>query len=444
MRGTHAKLAPLIQQFIEDVLFVEKTDLFDDRLIARLADSDVREHIRAVFVPLIRQKTTLTEVRSKAEAPLSVTTWRPFQVTHSERHPTFPADRTPFNLVPCNRELEVALARFANHAEDVAAFCKNAGPQALRIDYLASGGRLAFYTPDFFIRKSDGASLLTETKGREDIDVPAKARAAIEWCKSASASGVKWEYLYVPEEVFQRLTGNKIDDLARACAPALADLLHEAESAQIALPFYEVTPEQKAERVEEFISAKTVADLPSRYRKAIEEAVSLFKFLEHKGASLSPCFTPLLGPLDEAAKGMMVRALEKDVPANPQDQRAYFEPSYRGLKDSDHNWLHQNALKLKKLLVFKIALMPLGLLSFCFEYAYNDALQVGGVFASIRQHFARFKDSQLADRLNHIKDIRNTYVAHQEQELLDPALARTELKTWISGLAAIYQAHHGQ
>jgi type III restriction enzyme len=105
LRGTHPKLAPLLQKFLEEILFDQKTTLFDPRLVARLADDDVREHIRAVFVPLIRKKTTLTQERAKTEAPQSVCAWKPFQVTHSEHHPTLPAERTPFNLVPCNRDL---------------------------------------------------------------------------------------------------------------------------------------------------------------------------------------------------------------------------------------------------------------------------------------------------------------------------------------------------
>jgi len=138
----------------------------------------------------------------------------------------------------------------------------------------------------------------------------------------------------------------------------------------------------------------------------------------------------------------MLGLLEQDVPANPIQQRAHFEPSYRGLDDRDRNWLGQTASNLKKTLVFKNGIMPLGLLAFCLEHARNGP-DVGGVFASIRQRFAPFKNSQLATRLNHIKDFRNTHVAHQEQELLDPALTRTELKNWISGLGAIYKAHHG-
>ena len=108
-----------------------------------------------------------------------------------------------FNLIPCNRSLETAFSILCDKAEDVSAFAKNAGPQALRIDYLSAAMRPALYTPDFFVRTRDGRHYLVETKGQVDRDVPLKARAAIEWCRASSAKD-KWDYLYVPDAVFQR------------------------------------------------------------------------------------------------------------------------------------------------------------------------------------------------------------------------------------------------
>ena len=229
----------------------------------------------------------------------------------------------------------------------------------------------------------------------------------------------------------------------RASAPALSDLLHEAEHPQMILPLYEVTSEKKAEQVEQFISAKTLAGLPSRYLKSIEDAVALFKFLENKGGSFSACFTPLLGALDEAAKGMILSLLEPDLPSTPEEQRGFFEPSYRGIPDRDQVWLRSNAVNLRKALVYKNPIMPLGLLSFCLEYAQAYLISpVTGIFEVISRQFVRYNNSQLAIRVNEIRGFRNTYIAHQEKELLDIEQTREELRNWISGLAAIYKAHN--
>jgi len=44
LRGTHTALAPLVQTFLEEILFEKKTNLYDQALVSRLGDSDVGEH----------------------------------------------------------------------------------------------------------------------------------------------------------------------------------------------------------------------------------------------------------------------------------------------------------------------------------------------------------------------------------------------------------------
>ena len=173
------------------MLFATPTSVFDPLLVKRLSDSEVREHVRAVFVPLIRRKVVQTQVRTPEAPPAPLSAWKPFQVTVSERRPVHQSPRTLFNLIPCNRSLETAFVEQCNRAADVAAFAKNAGPQSLRIDYLAQGIRLAFYLPDFFVRITSGTHYLVETKGQVDKETAAKARAAVEWCKAAGSHWTK-------------------------------------------------------------------------------------------------------------------------------------------------------------------------------------------------------------------------------------------------------------
>jgi len=432
IRGTHAKLAPLIQRFLEEVLFGQKVDLYDRRLISRLADSDVREHVRATFLPVILRKITHKQARLAEARPESVCAWKSFQVTHSERHPTEPAKRTPFNLVPCNRELEVAMTHFLDRAPDVAAFAKNAGPQALRIDYLSVEGRRAIYTPDFVARKADGNYLLIETKGRADRDVPNRARAAVEWCKAATAKGSRWEYLYVAQDVFERLRGDTVDELARTSAPPLAQLIRDAASAQLSL---DLAAAESRKRAHEFISKEALEQMPTRYRGAIEQAVTLFSFLEKKtGISFAPVFTPLLGPIDNAAETLILERLSADVPLTAAEQKDFFEPDMRG--KSNAHFLSERARSLKRLLVFRNPIMPTGLLVFCLDYARNTSEALPGIFSAIQQRFTDLAQGSLRDLIQRIYDFRNTYIAHQKAELTDPAAAEEALRAWVDALSA--------
>ncbi len=437
LRGTHALLAPLLETFLTEMLFVEKLTLFDDRLVNRLGDADVREHIRAVFVPLIRQRTTMKEERRPEGAARSVAEWRPYQVTHSQERPAITATRTLFNLVPCDRGLEVGMSKFLDRAPDVAAFAKNAGPQALRVDYSTRQGQIAFYTPDFLARLADGTHLLIETKGRVDRDVPLKARAAAAWCKAASHGKAKWRYLYVPQETFELFSADRAELLVRACEPALQDLLEEAAEPQMLLPFGEARPGD--ERLGEFIADADFAALPPAHQRMVRQAVSLFRFLENKsGQSLAPVFTPLLGPLDEASKAVLLKRLGPHIPADRETQKKFFQPNACGLSDKEADEYRRRSTNLKRTLVDHGGMSPIGLLRECLEFARQAQQSVGPVFDCVRTSF-QSDTGETFDLVSRINSFRNTYVAHQKKELTDVTSARAALAEWAGGLRRIWK-----
>ena len=444
IKGTHAVLSPLLQLFFEQVIFGTGHSIFDPLLVKRLSDSDVREHVRAVFVPIIRKKTLLEQSRRIEATPIPVSSWRPFQVTASERRPVMKADRTVFNLVPCNRSLEQAMVEFIGKADDLTAFAKNAGPQALRIDYLAGALRLAFYTPDFFVR--NGTTLfLVETKGQVDRDVPAKARAAVEWCKSATTKSVRLEFVYVPEGVFQRFKGSTFAELVRVCAPSLHDLLDQ-QAFHAELPLFAqagvegLESRMSGSKTEEIIPQKLIAGLPERMRKSVDEAVSLYLFFEKKpGVNFAPVFTALLGVMDETAKGLVMQKLQGRLPANAQEQKNWFEP-YLGRVDARmHRHYTELARNLRKTMVYQAGVSPLGQLRSCLDFALNDSTELTGVFEAVKEEFQIAGSRSLLDAVQKVNDFRNSYVAHQEKPLTKPAEARVALVQWVQTLIALWE-----
>ncbi len=440
VRGTHPVLAPLLETFLTEMLFAEKVDLFDPRLLSRLSAQDVREYVRATFVPLIQKRTTIEGKRLAQRQPTKVSNWKPFQVTHSQNQPAIPAKRTLFNLVPCNRELEVAMSNFLDKATDVAAFCKNAGPQALRLDYITDASRLAFYTPDFVVRTTNDKYLLVETKGRVDKDVPLKVGAAVAWCKAASKQ-TSWNFLYVPEGVFQRFSGDVLIELESVCATHLADLLSERVEPQFTLPLGEIGAEDT--NLTEFISEGHLSELPPRYRKGVEQAVSLFRHLERKtGVSFAPPFTALLGALDEAARGLMIDLLGPDVPQNQDQMEQFFEPDVSSLPSKEGETIKWNARNLKGTLVDRKGTMPIGVLRWSLNYAKSARQSFGGIFDTIKKRFAPIASKEFVKQIERINGFRNTYVAHQEQPLEDVEQARVALKEWSAALYQLWKAHH--
>ncbi len=436
VKGTHQVLAPLIQKFLEEMLFGPGNSIFDQTLVRRLSDADVREHLRAVFLPLIRQRIVQQQLREMEAQAISTASWKPFQVTVSERRPVLQAAKTLFNLVPCNRELESAFVTLCGVCTDLKAFVKNAGPQALRIDYLSDGSRLAFYTPDFLVRLNNGAHYLVETKGQVDKDVPAKARAAMEWCKAASTKELKWEYVFVLEGVFQRYQGNEFASLVRTCLPSLQDLVNE-EKFREELPLFAAHGllESKIPEAQGIVDAAVLEGLPKRLRQAVEEAVSLFRYLEKKpGVNFAPVFTALLGVVDDSAKALLVQKLAPEMPTNVPAQRDWFEPHF---SQTDRRMVpHYEAMarNLRKTLIYQSGVSLLGLLRSCLEYALNDNTKLTGVFEALEATFRFEGGRDLLDRVKALNDFRNTRIAHQEKPLVEPKEAENALKAWVEAL----------
>lgn len=435
VQSTHTVLAPLLQTFLGEILFGKIVSLTDQRLTGRLADQDVREHIRAVFVPLIRARTVKTEKRRAQGGTAALRHWKPYQAAYSERRPVKHAKKTLFNLVPCNQALEVGMTNFLDSAPDVAAFAKNAGPQALRIDYLTDDQRLAFYTPDFFVRTGDGNYALVETKGRQDLEVPRKSRAAVEWCETASKGGFKWEYVFTPQNVMEELTSNRFDDMTRACVPALQNLLSETTKTP-ELPLFTAREETDAES---FFSAETFEKLSARAQKAARDALEIYRFLENKedAPNFSPVFSTLLGSFDEACKAMILSRLRDDVPTNRHEQDVWFEPHLGGADERARDRYQRMSKSLRRGLVYGNLISVIGLLRSCLDYALNDTTELGGVFAAVRGAFRQPEARKMLGRINDVNDFRNTYVAHSDKELTDKALAERNLKSWVETLALL-------
>jgi len=129
-----------------------------------------------------------------------------------------------------------------------------------------------------------------------------------------------------------------------------------------------------------------------------------------------------------------LRRLSPDLPATEQEQKAWLAPYLARVDDKQRPYFQQMAQNLKRTLVFKNGISPLGLLRGCLDYALNDNTRIGGVFDAIRNRFKVQGGRDLLATVTDINNFRNTYVAHQEKELTDAGLAEKNLKQWIHGL----------
>jgi type III restriction enzyme len=87
----------------------------------------------------------------------------------------------------------------------VLSFAKNYLAVHFKLDVNADGDISNFY-PDFFVKLSDKQTIVAETKGQEDLDVPLKMARLRQWCEDISRvqTDVKHDCVYVDEENFEK------------------------------------------------------------------------------------------------------------------------------------------------------------------------------------------------------------------------------------------------
>lgn len=206
-----AALAPKVREFLAIKAFGGKVDLAAPGIIKAISTSVAQYVTVKTFAGALRglvvEELTpqlLSEGRRLSETP-------PFPYSR----PTMEATKTVFNLVACDNEFERDFGRFLEKAPDVSSFAKLPGPFGFAIEYTDNAGNLRYYEPDFVAMTVDGEHRLIETKGREDIDVAHKDRAASIWCENATLlTGVPWSYMKVPQREFAKLQASELSELA--------------------------------------------------------------------------------------------------------------------------------------------------------------------------------------------------------------------------------------
>lgn len=205
-----AALAPKIGEFFEKKAFGKNVDL-NDAVIIRAMSSNLAD-----YVVTKEFEKALREVIVEERKPELITPERFISIT-----PPFPSSKLmykskkcTFNYVTCDNEFERSFAKFLNDADDVSAFSKIPEQFGFCIEYTDTLANLRNYYPDFVARLQNNEHWIIETKGREDIEVKLKDKAAINWCSNATElTKVKWNYLKVPQKQFEHLNPSSFSDL---------------------------------------------------------------------------------------------------------------------------------------------------------------------------------------------------------------------------------------
>ncbi|TEU15141.1 MAG: hypothetical protein E3J21_14035 [Anaerolineales bacterium] len=205
-----AALVPKIRQFLQTQAFGEPVNL-DEPMMIKAISHPVAQHVTVkVFVAALREAVVEEQTPTLEQAGRSLSTTEGFPWSR----PTLAATKTVFNLVAADNPFEKAFALFLEKAPDIVRFAKLPERFNFTIPYTDAAANLRYYEPDFCAVTTDGIHHLIETKGREDIDVRHKDRAAQLWCENATIlTGTEWVYRKVLQKEFEKLQPADFEDL---------------------------------------------------------------------------------------------------------------------------------------------------------------------------------------------------------------------------------------
>lgn len=213
---TFSELYPIVKRYVCEKCFETSIDIEREDIKQRIKDITIQDAIVRLLTKVIGNITVVQEPIKLQSSKILLSDTEPF--TWRRKH--LKCDRTIFNFVAVYNDFEARFAEFLDKSKDIIRFSALAESfTRFRVDYLSSKGAIKFYYPDFIAvqsSKSGNANWIVETKGREYTDTDKKDATMKKWCEDISKeTGEDWQYLKVPQEVFDSRKFGNFEDLVK-------------------------------------------------------------------------------------------------------------------------------------------------------------------------------------------------------------------------------------
>lgn len=206
-------LAPKVREFFAVKAFGGPVNVDDPNIIEAMSRPPAAYMVKKLFTNALRNKIVEELEPALLSAPRRLSEALPLPFSNPN---AVAGHKCILNYAPCTNDFERQFARFLDSAGDVAAWCKIPESFKFSIEYTDQSANLRYYYPDFVAvaADADGTHWLLETKGREDVEVAYKDRAARLWCENATLlTGTPWDYLKVPQKDFLAMQPADLADL---------------------------------------------------------------------------------------------------------------------------------------------------------------------------------------------------------------------------------------
>jgi len=192
-----------VKAFVQDDLFDRKVELESPNTLRNLSELAATKTLLETFKKAINALTVRDKGDAEIRDAIRLRQTRPFV---AKEQPYLVPKKSVFNRIIGDSPFELLFARFLEDCPDVVSYAKNYLAVHFKLDYVNADGDISNYYPDFFVKLSNERTVIVETKGQEDLDVPLKMERLRQWCEDINRvqSDVTYDFVYVDEESFEK------------------------------------------------------------------------------------------------------------------------------------------------------------------------------------------------------------------------------------------------
>jgi len=192
-----------VKSFVLSGLFDREVDLESPNTLRNLSELEATKTLIETFKKAINALTVQTRGNAEIRDSIKLRQTRPF-VTRDQAY--LVPKKSVFNRIVGDSHYELLFARFLEDCDDVISYAKNYMAVHFKLDYIKADGGISDYYPDFLVKLANGKSVVVETKGLEDLDVPLKMARLRQWCEDINKVQADrvFDFVFVDEEGFQK------------------------------------------------------------------------------------------------------------------------------------------------------------------------------------------------------------------------------------------------
>ena len=192
-----------VKAFVQEQLFDRTVELENPNTLRNLSELAATKTLIETFKKAINALTVRDRGDAEIHDTIKLRQTRPFVVR--DQGYLIPK-KSVFNRVIGDSQLELQFANFLEDCPDVVSYAKNYFAVHFKLDYVNADGNISNYYPDFLVKLTDAHTVIVETKGLEDRDVPLKMQRLHQWCEDVNRAqpDVKYDFVFVDQEGFKK------------------------------------------------------------------------------------------------------------------------------------------------------------------------------------------------------------------------------------------------